>query len=174
MRNDRKNIQKKVADAILQTPFIVRIGEVEYKVAPPSIATLIRVSELISTMRFQMDKDDILNSVLRYARECRVIGDIVALIILGIKGCVVEEKVVKKRWWGLWKYETVVEVDKQKELSEIVLNEFSPNELKNLLAQLLTELQVSAFFGLTASLVDINLLETSGEAVKKKTKTSGQ
>lgn len=167
------SIEKRVADTILQTPFQVKIGEVEYLVAPPSTATLIRVSELIAKMPFKMDKANIVNSVLRYARDCRVIGDIVALLILGVKGCVGKKKITHSYCFGWIKKEVEIEVDLMHELSANVLLEFSPRELGNLVADLLMSLQVSDFFGFTASLADINLLDPA-EAVKTTIQTSGQ
>lgn len=166
-------IEKRVANTILQSTFPVKVGDVEYQVAPPSVATLIRASELIATMNFTMDRENILNSVLRYAKDCRVIGDIVALLILGVRGCIEKKKVVRTRLFGLVRKEVEIEVNHQKELSELLLLDFSPKELGNLVAELLTSLQVSDFFGFTASLTDINLLGPAKEAVKTTT-ISGQ
>lgn len=171
---DREFVQKMAADAVLQTPFVVKIGGKEYTVAPPCLATLIRVSEMVSTMRFKMDDKDILNDVLRYARDCRVIGDIVAVLVLGVNVGMEKRRVLKKRWFGLVSREEEVEVNRRDELSKAVLEEMSPKEVRILLAQLLAEEQVSDFFGLTASLAEINLLKTEDETVRKKTTVSGQ
>lgn len=151
------SVEKRVTDTILQTPFDVRVGGETYQVAPPSCAVLILVSEMISTMQFKMDKEAVLNSVLKYAKDCRVIGDIVALIILGIDGCIEKKKIVRKHYWGLKKEVIEIEINHQDILSRKLLK-LSPNELGNLLANLLTTLEVSDFFGLTASLSDLNLL----------------
>lgn len=48
MNKEKDNIEGLVSDTILQKPYSIQIGQETYEVAPPSIATLILASELIS------------------------------------------------------------------------------------------------------------------------------
>lgn len=78
------NIETKVADTILQKPYRVQVGEETYTVAPPSIATIILASELIAQLPgLKLDTKQVMFESLFVAKDCKVLGDIVATLILG-------------------------------------------------------------------------------------------
>ncbi|MEG2281741.1 MAG: hypothetical protein RSB93_00770, partial [Rikenellaceae bacterium] len=98
----KKKIENKVADTILQEPQEVEVGGVKYSVAPPTTATLIRVSELVSEMpHIKMTSKNILYEVLNVAKDCRVIGDIIAVLILGDKNRIERKIVAKYNFLGM-------------------------------------------------------------------------
>lgn len=163
---DEKTVESKVAETILQKMEEVNIGDKTYVVAPPSTATLILASEAISMMpRLQMDSNRILEEVLQNAKDCAVIGDVVAILILGAKHLTETVKVFetreKKVFFGFFKkkYEVEVEkvIDRKAELAKRLLEDLTPKELYTTAACLLGKMQVSDFFALTTFLAEINM-----------------
>lgn len=183
-----ETIEQKVSETILQKMQEVTIGGATYQVAPPTTSTLILASEHISKLpSIKLDGDKILVETLYIAKDCRVLGDIVAILILGAKGLteivkvpeIVEktiEKIVYEEYlYGLIKRpkiitetisETVekeVTIDRKAELAKKLLDEIPPLELNDLMAVLLRKMQISDFFGFTTSLIEINLLRQTRE-----------
>lgn len=165
-----QTIESKVASAILERPIAsIELDGVEYKIAPPSIATLILVSEIVSTLPQlkPVSSDKIVPSVIHNAKNFRALGDIVAVLILGAKGLTETKtrKVVKSRLFGLIKTETeeTVTIDKRAELAKIVLDNIRPSVMLNIIIKRLTDMEVGDFFGITTSLSEINLLNPTKE-----------
>ena len=102
-----KTIEQRVGEAVLQKAKEVVIGDRTFTVAPPSTATLLLVSEGISLLpQVSLNKDKIVEEVLFVAKDCRVLGDIVATLILGSKHLTETVSVEKKRFLGLFKHST--------------------------------------------------------------------
>jgi hypothetical protein len=159
-----KTVEQRVSDAVLQKPIEVEIGNKTYKVAPPSVATLILASAAISRLpAIKLDNDNIAVESLYVARDCEVLGEIVAIFILGAKGV----KGSKKALFGLRK----IEVDEKSLLAKEILENATPKQISELLTQLLVGMQLSFFFATTVSLIEINLLRKTREA---ETTVSGQ
>lgn len=178
----QENIETKVAKTILQQPEEITVGGTVYKVAPPSTATLILVSEAAARMpQIKLDSERIVDEVISVAKDCRPIGDFVAIMILGAKNLVETKKetltLKKKRYFGLFttkqEVETEVVIDRKTELSKKLLEDLEPRELHNLAAMLLQKMQVADFFGLTTFLTEINLLRQTRK-VENETTVSGQ
>lgn len=155
----KENTEKQTAGTLLQKPFEVQVGGVTYEAAPASIATLVLVSELVSQLpEVCMNEDNIFTESLCIAKDCRLLGDIAAVLILGAKGLKETREVDKICFFGLWLKRGTIVVDKQKELADTLLKEFSPRSLNTLLTTLLKSMEIEHFFGLTTSLLEINLL----------------
>ncbi len=158
------NIEKQVVEAILQKPKEIRIGQDIYQVAPPTTATLIMASELISQLpKWKLDNEKILSESLCIAKDCSFLGDILAVLILGAKGVRGTKEVIRKHFFGLIKEKTTVETDLVAPLSKKLLEELSPAELNEMMAELFRMMQIADFFGLTTSLLEINLLRRTRE-----------
>ena len=158
----KQKIETRVADAVLERLSEITVGNTTYQVAPPSTATLILVSEEIAKMpEVKLSYDNILTETLGIARECRPIGDIIAIMILGAKGLQETVIVAKKRLFGLVIEEQEVVINKKEVLARQLLEDITPNELLKLSRELLKGLQVSDFFGLTTFLTEINLLKAT-------------
>lgn len=162
-----QTLEQKTAQAVLQQPIEVEIREKKYKIAPPSIATLILVSEAVSLLpAIRLDAEKIVEEVLSTAKACRPIGDIIATLILGSKNLTetVEKEVEEQhsRLFGLIRWtsrKTVTEtIDRKAELAKELLEELSPQEMYNLFAKALANMQLQDFFGLTTFLTETNLL----------------
>lgn len=143
-------VEQKTAGAILEKPKEVVIGGVTYQVAPPSTATLILVSELVSTMpRVDISEESVITGTLKIAKDCNPIGEIVATLIIGAKE-------LSKPFQ--FKY-------KVKKLSKVLLMELSPKQLSDMTLDLLKGMETGDFFGLTTFLIEINLTKTTREVV---------
>ena len=172
------NLEKKVADTILQRASgSIEIGGVEYPVAPPTVATIIMVSELVSTMP-EVDKKtgNILYEVLGTAKDLSVIGKIAAVLILGAKRvkeqrklAKVEGKIRKRSWsWRRFRfvYETATRIGGILEVDYIagrILDEVSPETLLKVVSKRLGLMQIGDFFALTTSLSEANRLKRTKE-----------
>ncbi len=162
-----ETIEQKLAQAVLQLPIEINVGTEKYTIAPPSVATLILASEAVSRLpHIKLDPNKVVEEALCVAKECRPIGEVVAILILGARH--LEETVVRREkkphrlLWGLIKWETEqeteVRINKKEELTDKLLDSLTPEQLYLLLAQILTKMQIQDFFGLTTFLTEVNLL----------------
>lgn len=189
-----ENIESQVAKTVLQQREEIIVGGEVMEVAPPSSATLILASEEAAKLpRIKLDSENIAGEVLFVAKDCRVLGDLVAILILGAKGLTevvkvaetaektVERIVYDEYLFGLIKRpktitETITEttykeevIDRKAELAKKLLEDITPRELHNLTVRLLKALQIADFFGLTTSLIEINLIRQTREVVSETT-----
>lgn len=160
-----ETIESKAANTILQQPMEINVGARTYHVAPPSVATLILVSEAVSRLpQEELNEENVMEESLSIAKDCRVLGDLAATLILGAKHINDVEKRQEKRrkrhLWGLFHTSHTIEVREtaKERLSRELLEELTPRELHNTIAQILLKMQVGDFFGLTTFLTKINLL----------------
>lgn len=171
---ERETIESRVASVILEKPTrTININGKEYAIGAPSLATLILVSEIISTLPIvEKTEDDEKRtySVLHYAKDFRSLADIAAILILGAKNLIEtrEKKVIKKYLFGLIKKEKkVVEtIDKKALLAKEILYNVSPSELFRTIIEKLKENEVGIFFVITTSLSEANLLKPTREVEK--------
>lgn len=168
-----KTIEQKVAETILQKATEVKVGDKTYNVAPPTTATLILVSEAVSQLpHLRLDDKNIVGEVLSIAKDCRVLGDVAAILILGAKG-LTETVTRRKRALLPFNRGIVTEtIDRKAELSRELLENYSPSALHNLIASLLSGMDLGDFFGLTTFLTEVNLLRQT--KVETETTVSGQ
>jgi len=160
-------IEGKAAGTILQRPKQVTVGEKTFSVAPPSTATLILVSELVAKMpAVKIDTDNILTETLRIAKDCGAIGDILAVLIIGAKEILRERRTEKRKLLGFIPWFQKAETNRQAWLAETILHELSPKQVSELTIKLLSDLEISDFFGFTTSLIEINLTQATREVVK--------
>ena len=79
-------MESEVADAILQEPLEVVIDGTTYSVPQPTVATLVKVSKYISYLpSINADTDNVLLEMLRKAKDCKTVGKIAAIMVLGAK-----------------------------------------------------------------------------------------
>jgi len=139
--------EQKVAQTVLQQAERITVGKKTFTVEQPSVATLILASEAISRLPKQrLNSEKIVEESLYIARDCKVIGDIIATFILGAK---------KGRKFGI---SALAYNIRKKRLARTLLEDMTPSELHLLLARLLQRLQIGDFFGLTTFLTEINLI----------------
>lgn len=158
-----KTIEQTVAETILEQPFEVKVGEKSYQVASASTATLILVSEAISQLpHIALDTEKVVEETLSVAKDCRILGDIAAIL----KNITEKKKVpqIKEKRYlcGLirrpYTVEVEITIDKKAELAKELLEDVSPRELNLIVSQILSRMQIADFFGLTTFLAELNLL----------------
>lgn len=155
-RNNGGTAEAKVADALLQTPFVVRLGGKEYEIAPPTVATLAMASREIAALPESATEadDDLAFKALGSAKDCERYVRVIAIFIIGAKAVREAENDRRKGLFGR-KPEKPSPLD---ELYDELLYNASPRELITALSILLNQMQVGDFFAFTASLTKVNIL----------------
>lgn len=180
MENIEK-LGKKVSETILQQTVEISVGRKKYVQAPPSAATLILASEAIARLpQVVLDPNRVVEECLSVAKDCRSLGEIAAILILGAKHLTETVKVPqtqeKRYLWGIIKHKKVIEIekviDRKAELAKELLENIAPRKLNVLVASLLQKMDLGDFFGLTTFLVEINLLRPT--KVENETTACGQ
>lgn len=145
---DNNTVEHTIEQALLQEPSVVEVGGQTYDVAPPSMATLIKVSALVSEMpKIDTSNEDFIGEILRVAKDCRVVGEIIATVILGAKRI----RDFKRGVLSASRSEL-------QKLTEALLYEKTPQELHDLLARLITsKMDVVFFSNIITSLSAVNM-----------------
>ena len=177
---DNRTLEQKAADTILQKAAKVKIGGKEYEAAPPSIATLILVSEAVSRLpQRKLDDELVVSECLNIAKDCKPLGDIAAVLILGARlfnKKVSTQQTARKGWFRRFfsrQHNSRMPQRTQGEvLSQEILETFSPKQLYDLIAMLLQRMDLGDFFALTTFLTEVNLLRQT--KVEKETTAFGR
>lgn len=168
--DDKKTIEGLVADTLLQNSKTVEVNSCIYDVAPASTATIILVSKCISRIPdFDMDKTDVLGTSLRIGKDCRFLGEVAAIMILGATNLTEKKTIYKTKLWGLIKYEEEQIVNRKEELTNDLLLYKTPKQLYSICADLFSSMEFGDFFGLTAFLRGINLIKPTRKAEQETT-----
>lgn len=178
---ETKTIEERVADTVLQRPTTVTIGTRTYAVAPPTVGTLIRVSEAISRLPARrLNADNVVGEALAVARSCRPVCHIAALLILGEREADrparpedTDRPARRRRWPG--RLARLVRPHaaptRLTALARRIAAEASPAELNVLIGRILQNMEIGDFFALTTFLTEINLLRPT--KVESATTASG-
>ena len=175
----KKTIQGRVADEVLQRTETVTLGGKEYEVAPPTVGTLIMVSEEISSLpQLRLDSENLVYDVLREAKNCKAVARAVAVMILGSRMAANGAKTSETERGGIFARLCIRRREKAKEtpvdaLARELLYSASPEEMQSAVAQLVQRMQLGDFFGLTTFLNAINQTKPTRE-VGTKTTASGR
>lgn len=171
MKESQTTIESRVAAAILEK----KIGTIEidgesYDIAPPSIGTLILVSEIISTLPIveKVPAKEVVNVVLHHAKDFNRLGELAAVMILGAKNLTEKRvRVVETRRWGFFRkrHEIHETIDKKTELAKAIIENVRPSVLFDVLIKRLNDLEIPSFFSITTSLSEANLLKPTKEVV---------
>ena len=155
-----QTVEDRVAETVLQTPKTIDIGGKRLTVAPPSVATLILASQAISKLpQKELDSKRIVEEVLHIAKDCAIIGEICAILILGAKAIKGIENERQKRRFCLFRRKHNANTQNPKEeLAEWLLQELNAAQLNRLLLDLLKDFNVGDFFGITTFLIGVNIL----------------
>lgn len=173
---DSRTTERKVADTILQRPFQVTVGNKTYTVAPPSTATLILASAAISELpAVTLDAADMVGEAFRTAKDCRGIGLIIATLILGAKAVNAPVRLTIRRdhyilnRFRVWRKE-YYNTTRGEMLAQELLEDLTPRQLQQLLADLLKRMEIGDFFGVTTFLLGLNVTrETKVETNSART-----
>ncbi len=145
MEKTKKTIQQRVAETVLQRPVTLTLGGRTYKAASPTIGTLILVSDLLSHMpELSLDKEDILRSTLRAAKDSGYLPEVCATLILGAKN------IDRRRF--IWFGRTRLSL-----LTERIRREASPAEVSLAISEIIAGMGVGDFFAISTFLQGLNL-----------------
>ena len=173
---DTLTLEQKAADTILQRAAKVNIGGKEYEAAPPSIATLILVSEAVSRLpQRKLDEKSIVSECLAIAKDCRPLGDIAAILILGARHINEKANDPQTERKGLFRRlfsHKQKHITKKEALAKEIIDTYTPTELHGLIAMLLQRMDLADFFALTTFLTEVNLLRQT--KVETETTAFGQ
>jgi hypothetical protein len=151
-----KAVQKRVADTLLENAQAVMLGGKRYKVAPPTIGTLVMVSEKIAELPdFDTGTQNVLGSVVSNAKDAAAISEVCAILILGAKRI--------KGFCGAWRL---------RRLSRKILLNASPKDVLREIKAVIYGMNLSDFFSLTTFLQGINVTEPT--KVETEATVSGQ
>lgn len=168
----KETIETITARAILQEPLEIPVSGKIYKVAPPTLGTLIEVSKYISQLpkidkEFIKNKEDIMQNALYLAKDSSALGDIIAIMMLGTKNLTTTETKEKRIFFGLVRKIETITTNNQTELSKAIIHELSIIEINFLFQTLVKMLGADFFLSTLDFLNEINLLKET------KTITSG-
>lgn len=176
-KRDEKKVEERVAETMLETKREVTIGGRTYEVAPPSFATLIAVSGLVSRVDFEeLERDagregaSVTALAIHYAPYGMIIGSIIATLVLGVRRASRRLRWYEKAWmWlrGKGRYisdEVTTKGSREEaELIQTLLTDVTPSEMAELLTTLLEGMELGAFFGLTTFLRELNVAKPTRE-----------
>lgn len=162
----KKTIEQKASEALLEQPLELRIAGEVYEAAPPSLATLMLISERISQLpQVRLSSESLAMESLSIAKDCRPLAEIAAILILGakrLKAGAGGGNPPKGLWQRLkgWFFSSREEVGRKEleRLTEALLLEQSPSQLHRLIAGLLEKMELGDFFALTTFLLEVNML----------------
>lgn len=164
------DIEHRVASAILERKDVaLEIEGKEYPIAPPSIATLIIISEIVAKLpivdRTKVTKEEVVANVLHNAKDYKALGDIAAVLILGAKE-VENERL--SRWQRIMRRLHFRASTKRERLSKAILYNVRPTVLFDVIIRRLQDMEISTFFAITTSLSEANILRPTREVEEKK------
>jgi hypothetical protein len=162
----KETIESKTAKTVLERKQILTIGGIEYEVSQPSTATLIEVSEIVSQLpTIELNPDKVLIETLMIAKECRLLGKIAATLILGAVRLTNSQPSNLSRLKSLIQRQPKRRDVECEELGKVILSNMNPKELNSLIVKILSSMEISTFFSLTTTLLDVNLLRRTRAVV---------
>lgn len=174
MEIKKTRIENLVASAILERSVgTIEINGQRYDIAPPTLATLILVSEIVATFpvvdKSKIEKTDRIYSALHNAQYFRRIGEMLGVLILGAKNIMETRTRIEKRKWlfGLIRRKKKITetVNRAKELGDVLIENIRPTLAYDLIIALLQQNEISSFFAITTSLSEANIIKPTREVV---------
>lgn len=147
------NIERQVANAILQKDIEIVLGSRKIKVPRPTLGTMIEVSRIISEFGISEVKTDLQNALsetLKVAKDSDKLADILALLILGTKKTISRIKI-----FGI----SITLRDRQKRLKKEILENLSPKPIAEAIAAIMGEMECGFFLSIITILKQGNILK---------------
>lgn len=165
-------IEQRVAAAILEKATdSIEIGGEVYPLGDPCTATLILVSELISTMPVveKVPKEQIVYSVLHHAKDFKSLPELCAILILGAGNLTEEREITEYErfcWLFRRKVTRKVVVDRKAALAREISLNVSPSVIFDCIIGRLQDMEVGHFFSIITSLSEANMLRPTREVAE--------
>lgn len=151
------HLEALTADTLLQNPVAITIGDEKMMVSKPTLGTLAEASKYIALLP-DLEKTDWEQSIsysFANAERCSVIGDVLAILILGRK-IAAEEVTVKTG--GFWKWKRTEVKTRREILAKRILDECSCEDIMEILTEVISINKLAFFLKITAFLRETNLL----------------
>lgn len=159
-------MEEKVAQTLLEEPTTIIIGGEAYKVAPPSIITLVRASKYISKIPADtISEGNIFGSIIHNAEEYENIAWAVAVILLGNRFT----ETVHPPFWQFWKRKKIIT---QGEVLANKLTKAPVSEISEAFFKALGQMDIRSFFVISTSLKGMMITKPTKE-VENETIVSG-
>ena len=159
-------MEDKVAKTLLEEPTTIIIGGEAYKVAPPSIITLVRASKYISKIPADtIDEEHIFGSIVHKAEDYENIAWAVAVILLGNRFT----ETVRPRFWQFWKRKENIT---QGEILANKLTKAPMSEISEAFFKVIGQMDIRSFFVISTSLKGMMITKPTKE-VENETIVSG-
>lgn len=158
-----QTVEKKVAETLLQDVVKVTVNGKEYDIAPPSIATLVLVSGLVSLLpERNLNGNNIVQECLSLGRYGDILAEIGAVVILGARFIKDEEKSrqnANRGWISRMFGKKSKTLSTKERLTAEIAETMSPSKLQTLFAMVFGKMEMADFFALTTFLTEVNLLK---------------
>lgn len=159
-------IEELIGETILQDAKTVKVkGVGTIQVASPSVATLIEASKVIGRLpdipSLRDSEERGLAFTLAYARDCAILGEIAAVLMLGKKFINRKAEIASraKSWKNNWPFKYFVRRPLLREvLAEALLEEYDAGQLQEIIVECLGLQKIAFFLSTITSLSDANLL----------------
>lgn len=164
-----RTIEQRVASAILEkATSSIEIGGESYPIGDPCMATLILVSELISTLPVveKVPNEQVVYSVLRHAKDFKPLGELCAILILGAGNLTEEREITEcERFCWVFRRKTKRRVvfDRKAALAREISLNVRPSVIFNCIISRLQDMEVAHFFSIITSLSEANILKPTRE-----------
>ena len=159
-------MEEKVAQTLLEEPTTIIIGGEAYKVAPPSIITLVRASKYISKIPADtIDEEHIFGSIVHKAEDYENIAWAVAVILLGNRFT----ETVRPHFWQFWKRKENVT---QGEILANKLTKAPVSEISEAFFKVIGQMDIRSFSVISTSLKGMMITKPTKE-VENETTVSG-
>lgn len=153
----KNGIETQAADVVFNRKMVVMAGTKSFSLPRPTVATLIAASEVIAELPDkQLNPERLVTESMAIAADCEPVGRIAAILLLGVR----KGKASSLLKEALWQR-------KIRRYGRHLLSTLTPDEMKDLIIGILNGAKVGDFFGLTTSLIEVNLLrKTKAEEVE--------
>ena len=153
-----KTIERTVEEAVLEKKNVcLSIDGHDFPIAPPTLATLVSVSALVSELP-DIKNANVLTSVLESSpKSAVIIAKVTAMLILGskrVEQCIPIKDAVKSNKNVIFSWLTNIrsDVSEYEYLTKIILDNCGPLSLQKIISQRLQDMEIASFFGITVSL----------------------
>lgn len=162
-------LENRASEVILQKPLELKIGNNVYKVAKPTLATLIEVSKYVSMLPKSeiTDKENIVPYILSNASKYgQILASIAAVLIVGIsRDTKLPENENKRKIRWPWEK---VKRNKIEIMTEEIINSASCEEISKIISGALSYQSIGFFLSTIISLSGANVTEKT----KKETEAT--
>lgn len=154
------SVEDKAAEVLLQKPLELKVGNNVYKIAKPTLATLMEVSRYVAMLPNieKIEQKDAVSFVLSNANKYgRVLANIAAVLIVGIGNkskCRQNEKKRKIKWFWQQRKPNKIEL-----MSDEIMNSASCEEVCMIISGALSYQKIGFFLSTIISLGGANISE---------------